>query len=180
MNIHWKDWCWSWSSSTLATWLEELTRWKGPWCWERLRARGEEDDRGWDGWMASPTQWTWVWVNSGSWWWTGSPGVLRFMVSQRVGHAWVTELNWTSFLYVRKLVCSSRRYWTVEDNKILYHSNFHSPEYLVHCKTCMFSERKGEKLNSFIWKYGLRTAFAQALSLKNFREEGLWALTCFP
>ena len=57
---------------------------------------GEEgDDRGWDGWMASPTRWTWVWVNSGSWWWTGRPGVLRFIGSQRIGHDWVTELNWT-------------------------------------------------------------------------------------
>ena len=52
-------------------------------------------DRGWDGWMASPTQWTWVWVNSGSWRWTGRPGVLQFMGSQRVGHNWETELNWT-------------------------------------------------------------------------------------
>ena len=50
---------------------------------------------GWNGWMASPTRWTWVWVNSGSWWWTGRPGVLRFMGSQRVGHNWATELNWT-------------------------------------------------------------------------------------
>ena len=63
-------------------------------CWERLRAGGEGEDRGWDGWMASPTQWIWVWVNSGSWWWTGRPGVLRFMGSQRVGHDWATELNW--------------------------------------------------------------------------------------
>ena len=63
-------------------------------CWERLRAGGEGDDRGWDGWMASPTQWTWVWVDSGNWWWTGRPGVLRFMGLQRVGHDWVTELNW--------------------------------------------------------------------------------------
>ena len=54
------DWCWSWSSNTLATWCEELTHWERPWCWERLRAGGEGDDRGWDGWMASPTQWTWV------------------------------------------------------------------------------------------------------------------------
>ena len=60
-----------------------------------IGAGGEEDDRGWDGWMASPTQWTWVWVNSGSWWWTGRPGVLRFVGSQRVGHDWVIELNWT-------------------------------------------------------------------------------------
>ena len=59
---------------------------------------GEGDDRGWDGWMASPTQWTWVWVNSGSWWWTRRPGVLGFMGSQRVGHDWVTELNWTEHL----------------------------------------------------------------------------------
>ena len=72
-----------------------MTHWKRPWCWERLRAGGEGDDRGWDGWMASPTQWTWVWVNSGSWWWTGRPGVLRFMGSQRVGHEQTTELNWT-------------------------------------------------------------------------------------
>ena len=65
-----------------------------PWCWKRLRAGGEGDDRGWDGWMASPTQWTWVWVNSGSWWWTGRPGMLQSMGSQRVGHDWGTKLNW--------------------------------------------------------------------------------------
>ena len=59
----------------LATWCEELTHLKRPWCWERLRAGGEGDDRRWDGWMASPTQWTWVWVDSGSWWWTGRPVV---------------------------------------------------------------------------------------------------------
>ena len=64
----------SWNSNTLATWCEELTHLKRP--WEKLRAEGEGDDRGWDGWMASPTQWTWVWVNSRSWWWTGRPGVL--------------------------------------------------------------------------------------------------------
>ena len=59
-----------------------------------IGAGGEGDDRGWDGWMASPTLRMWVWVNSGSWWWTGRPGVLRFMGSQRVGHDWATELNW--------------------------------------------------------------------------------------
>ena len=96
MNVHWKDWCWSWNSNTLATWCKELTHLKRPWCWERLKAGEEGDDRGWDGWMASPTRCTWVWVNSGSWWWTGRPGVLRFMGSQRVRHDWVTELNWTS------------------------------------------------------------------------------------
>ena len=92
LNIHWKDWCWSWHSNTLATWCEELTHWKRPWSWERLKAGGKGDDRGWDGWMASPTQWTWVWVNSGIWWWTGRPGVLQSMGSRRVGH---TEwMNW--------------------------------------------------------------------------------------
>ena len=71
--------------------MQELTDLKRPWCWEILRAGGEGDDRGWDGWMASLTQWTWVWVNSRSWWWTGRPGVLRFMQSQRVGH----DSDWT-------------------------------------------------------------------------------------
>ena len=70
----------------LATSCKELTHWKRLWCWEGLGARGEGHDRGWNGWMASLTRWTWVWVDSGSWWWTGRPGVLRFMGSQRVGH----------------------------------------------------------------------------------------------
>ena len=73
---------------------DELTHWKRLWCWEGLGAGREGDDRGWDGWMISPTRWMWVWVNSGSWWWTGRPGVLSFMGSQRVGHDWATELNW--------------------------------------------------------------------------------------
>ena len=71
---------------------------KRPWCWEGLGAGGEGDNRGWDGWMASPTQWAWVWVGSWSWWWTGRPGMLQFMGSQRVRHDWVTELNWTELL----------------------------------------------------------------------------------
>ena len=83
-----------WNSNTLSTSCEELTHWKRPWCWEKLGAEGEWDDRRWDGWMASLTQWTWVWVNSGSWWWTGRPGVLGFMGSQRVGRDWAIELNW--------------------------------------------------------------------------------------
>ena len=68
---------------------------KRPWCWERLKAGGERDNRGWDGWMASLTRWTWVWVSSGSWWWTGKPGVVQSIGSQRVRHNWETELNWT-------------------------------------------------------------------------------------
>jgi len=67
------------------------------WCWEALGAEGEGDDRGWDGWMASPTLWTWVWVNSGSWWWTGRPGVLQFTGLKRVGNNWANELNWTEW-----------------------------------------------------------------------------------
>ena len=74
--------------------MQNLTHWKRPWCWEGLRAGEEGDDRGWDGWMVSPTLWTWVWVNWGSWWWTWRPGLLQFTGSQRVGHDWVTELNW--------------------------------------------------------------------------------------
>ena len=95
LGFFWKEWCYSWNSSTLATSCEELTYWKRLWCWEGLEAGGEGDDPGWDGWMASLTRWTWVWVNSGSWWWTGRPGVLWFMGSQRVGHDWATELNWS-------------------------------------------------------------------------------------
>ena len=109
LNIHWKDWCWSWNSNTLATWCKELSHWKRPWCWERLKAGGEGDDRGWDGCMPSLTQCTWVWVGSMSWWWTGKPGVLQSMGLQRVRHDWVTELNWkcrleTGFLNVSPMV----------------------------------------------------------------------------
>ena len=68
-----------------------------PWCWERLRAGGEGDDRWWNGWMASSTQWTWVWVSSVNCWLTGKPGILQSMVLQKVGHNWMTELNWLSY-----------------------------------------------------------------------------------
>ena len=84
----------NWNSNTLVTWCEELTHWKRPWWWERLNVGGEGDDKGWDGWMASLMWWTLVWVNSGSWWWTGRSGVLQSMGLQRVGHDWVTELIW--------------------------------------------------------------------------------------
>ena len=87
-GVLWKDW----NSNTLATSCEDLTHWKRLWCWEGLGAGGEWDNRGWHGWMVSLTRWTWVWVNSGSWWWTGRPGVLRFMVSELDMTEW---LNWT-------------------------------------------------------------------------------------
>ena len=93
LNIHWKNWCWSWNCNTLATSCELLTHWKRPWCWERLKAGEEGNNTGWDGWMTSVTRWTWVWASSGSWWRTGKPGMLQSMGSQRVGHDWVTELN---------------------------------------------------------------------------------------
>ena len=97
---------------------EELTHWKRPWCWEGLRAEGEGDDRGWDGGMASPIQWTWVWVDSRSCWWTGRTGVLLFMGSQRVGCDWVTELNWMpmSLFIVLCLIISH--------NQLPYPNNF--------------------------------------------------------
>jgi len=101
LNVHSRDWCWSWNSNTLATWCEEPTHWKSPWWWERLKAGGEGVDRGWDGWMASPTWGTWVWVSSRSWWWTGKPGVLQSM-----GHKesdMTVWLNWTDALFCKVL-----------------------------------------------------------------------------
>ena len=88
-------------AQTPILWPPDATSWltgKRSWCWERLKAEGEGADRGWDGWMASPTQWAWVWINSRSWWWTGRPGMLQSMGSQRVGHDWATELNWTDIM----------------------------------------------------------------------------------
>ena len=83
-------------TNTLATWCKELSHLKRPWCWERFRAGGKGDDRGWDGWMASLTQWTWVWVSSGIWWWTVRPGMLQTMGLQSQ-----TQLsNWTKLNYI--------------------------------------------------------------------------------
>ena len=98
-GVQWKDWCWGWNSNTLTISCKDLAHWKRPWCWEGLRIGGEGDDRGWDGWMASPTRCTWGWVNSGSWWWSGRPCLLRFMGWQRVTTEWLnwTELNCVNF-----------------------------------------------------------------------------------
>ena len=86
-------------AETPILWPPDAKNWliwkKKPWCRERLKAGGEGDDRGWDGWMASPTQWRWVWVNTGNWWWTGRPGVLWSIGPQRFGHYRETELNCT-------------------------------------------------------------------------------------
>ena len=112
--------CWSWNPNTLATWLEELTHLKRPWCLERLKARGVGDDRGWDGWMTLLTQWTWVWVNSGSRWWTGRPGMLQSMWSERIGHNWATELNYSKEVsgiqwewYFYSIWTDSRDFWEI-------------------------------------------------------------------
>ena len=99
------DWCWSWNSNTLVPWCKELTHWKRPWCWERLRAGGEGDDRGWDGWMASPTQWTWVWVNSGSWRWTEAWSAAVHGVAK----SWTQMSNWTELISLSKRGKSERK-----------------------------------------------------------------------
>ena len=95
-------------AETPILWLPHAKSWligKDPDAGDGLGAGGEGDDRGWDGWMASPTQRAWVWANSRSWWWTGRPGVLRFMGSQRVGHDWATELNWKCYTSSKNYVC---------------------------------------------------------------------------
>ena len=91
LNILWKDCCWGWGSSALTTSCEEPTRWKRSWCWERLRAGGEGGNRGCNGWMASSTQWTWVWTNSAKQWRTGRPGMLQSLWSKRARHDWAIE-----------------------------------------------------------------------------------------
>ena len=95
LGIHWKYWFWSWNSNTLVTWCEELTPWKRPWCWGRLKA-GKGDDRGWDGWMASPTWWPWVWISSRSWWWTGKAwrAAVHEVAKSRTRLSQGTKLNW--------------------------------------------------------------------------------------
>ena len=101
LNIHWKDWCQSLNSNTLVTWCEELTHLKRPWCWERLRAGGERDDRGWDGWIASLTQWTWVWVNPGV---GDGQGGLACCDSWGCKESDMTErLNWTELNWISKI-----------------------------------------------------------------------------
>ena len=97
----------NWNSSTLAPWCEELTHWKRPWCWERLKAGGEGDDRGWDGWMASLSGWTWVWATSGFSDGIEKPGILQSMGPQRVGHNRATELIWYMCIYVHMLLLLS-------------------------------------------------------------------------
>ena len=95
------------------------------WCWDGLGARGEGDDRGWDGWMAWLTRWTWVWVNSASWWWTGRPGVLQFMGLQRGGHDWVTDLIWSDIYYYILLYITIYRYTCIYFTTTIYYSTYY-------------------------------------------------------
>ena len=172
------DCCWSWNSNTLATSCEELTHWKRPWSWEGLEAGGEGDNRGWDGWMASPTWWTWVWVDSESWWWTGRPGVLQSMGSQWIRHNWVTELNWTelkrnesgSFVdtWMNQSVIQSEVNQKWENN---YHILVHNVESRKWCRWTYFQGRnrdadiENEHVNigvrgrrsGLIWEIGIDT-----------------------
>ena len=105
LNVCWKDWCWTWSSNTLATWCKLLTHGKRRWCWERLKAGGEGGDRGWDGGMASLTWWTWVWANSVRYWESGRPGVLQSMGSQSL----TLLSNWITMMFIRKLLTNYPR-----------------------------------------------------------------------
>ena len=117
--------------------LMQITDWKRPWCWERLKAGGEGDDKGWDGWMASPTWWTWVWASSWSWWWTGKPGVLQSMGSQRVRHDWATELN-----------CSSKTdKGNLKDICLIHHHNY------CHKRLCSYFQKQKRKVPYILFQF---------------------------
>ena len=139
-----EGWMLSWNSNTLAIWCEELTHWKRPWCRERLKVGGEGDDRGWDRWMVSPTQWTWVWAGSGSWWWTGRPGVLQSMGLQRVGHDWVTELNWT-YNIVHQLYFN----WKKEKKSVL--SSLNSLHFRINVSISILIYRRSIEIIGIAW-----------------------------
>ena len=139
-----EGWMLSWNSNTLAIWCEELTHWKRPWCRERLKVGGEGDDRGWDRWMVSPTQWTWVWAGSGSWWWTGRPGVLQSVGLQRVGHDWVTELNWT-YNIVHQLYFN----WKKEKKSVL--SSLNSLHFRINVSISILIYRRSIEIIGIAW-----------------------------
>ena len=146
LGFLWREWCWSWNSSVLATSCEKLTHWKRLWCWEGLGAGEEGDDRGWDGCMASLTRWMWVWVNSGNWWWTRRPGVLQFMGSQRVGHDWATELNWTEVMIMKPQL------WDPKTTN----QKTHSEQHLIF--SCKSSDKHGGECTAWatlaVWERG--------------------------
>ena len=177
LDIHWKDWCWSWNSSTLATSCEELTHWKKPWCWERLKA-GEGDDRGWDGWMASQTQWTWVWVNFGSWWWTGRPGVLQSIGSQRIRHSNWTELRFSLVTYfIHGGTYIRRRQW--QPIPVLLPGKSHGRRSLVGCSPWGLEESDTTEWLNFHFSLSCigegNGNPLQCSCLENPRDGGAWS-----
>ena len=157
MNIHWQDWCWSWSSNTSATWCKELIHWKRLWCWGRLRAGGEGGKRGWDSWVVSLTWWTWVWANLGRRWWTGKPGVLRPW-----GHKGLDTAEWLSsnraenttqilkFSYIYYFLC-----WTLK------HFFFN---------LCYFKKLHLEKvMRAVLFKFGLQSVLWKSVFKRGWR-----------
>ena len=176
LSVHWKDWCCSWNSNNLATWCEDLTHLKRLWCWERLRAGGEGDNRGWDGWMASLTRWTWVSVNSGSWWWTGRPGVLQFMGSHRVGHDyWATELNWTEL----KISSHIQKYMIIRRRNIFPLLQISPPNWKFLTKDLEEKEKMGSHSCSFpamslsIWIFFRHLILIDSIKEEDFMEDYL-------
>ena len=160
---------------------------KRPWCWERLRAGGEGDNRGWVGWMASRTQWTWVWVNSGSYWWTGRPGVLRFMGLQRVGHDWATELKWKlkKLKLQKRMLCPNyqlKRNGVTINLDILSYCNRQpqcpsvSPTPSIHMYACVLSRFCCVQLFWTLWT----VAHQVPLSMEFSRQEYWSGLPCSP
>ena len=121
------------------------------WCWEGLGAGGEGDDRGWDGWMASLTRWTLVWVNSESWWWTGRPGVLWFMGSQRIGHDWATELNWTDGWFM--LMFDRKEHNSVKQLSFIFKMNLKLLKAKRHWGRTLTSSATGTRFLKFYLKH---------------------------
>ena len=142
LNIHRKDWCWSWSSNNLATRCEQLTHWKRPWCWEKPKAEGEEGDRGWEGWIASPIQWTWTWANSRRWWGTGRSGVLQSMGVKESDMTWQLNNNkcTLSFGNLHFLwSCSEKRFFLC-----VFDASLHLPD-STHKHLFYFDQRPGNR-----------------------------------
>ena len=155
LGFLWREWWWSWKSSTLATSCEELTHWTRLWCWEELGAGGEGDDRGWDGGMASPTHWTWVWVNSRSWWWTGRPGCCDSWGRKELD---TTErLNWTE---LKATGTSFTRPWRADflENTLNHSGGHHFFLLLNAIKTNILSELP-EVWNILPWKANIFELF---------------------